>query len=237
MNSYKEQEEKTKESYNNYSPYNEDKWHECVGLTIQEFLHNYLDEIDLTNKVILNAGSGGECYNIQKDMIHLDLVENNIKNFPFHIQASITNIPLYNDSVDIIICVGSVINYTNAEIAISEFNRILKKNGILILEFERSDSADLLFNKKHHQDKVNMTYFYQNNEHFLTLYSEKYILNLIKNNSFSILRKKRFHTLSSFFVRLGLSENKAAKYIKFDKIFYPFSNQLAHNVIMIAKKN
>lgn len=48
------------------------------------------------------------------------------------------DLPFAENSIDNILCVGSVLNYCDAIAAISEFNRVLKYNGHLILEYESS---------------------------------------------------------------------------------------------------
>ena len=46
------------------------------------------------------------------------------------------DLPFAENSIDNILCVGSVLNYCDAIAAISEFNRVFKYNGHLILEYE-----------------------------------------------------------------------------------------------------
>ncbi|MCQ2795779.1 MAG: class I SAM-dependent methyltransferase [Bacilli bacterium] len=144
--------------------------------------------------------------------------------------------PLADNSIDILICVGSVFNYTNYEKSIKEFYRVLKKNGVLILEFERSNSGDFLFNKNHHKKAFLQKYEYSGQEHLLMMYNEKFIINCLKDNGFRLNYKKRFHTLSTLLCRLGMKEESAAKYAKGDWILRPASYPLAHNVIMVLKK-
>ncbi|MDY0177912.1 MAG: class I SAM-dependent methyltransferase [Bacilli bacterium] len=136
--------EEVKNNYSDYSIDDEDPWHHEVEKIIRKRVLKVLKKYCKSDSIVLNAGSGGEDYPCKGKLIHLDLVEKNIKKFKDHIVASITDIPCEDQSVDIVICVGSVINYTDAEKAINEFSRLLKPNGSLILEFERSDSADFI---------------------------------------------------------------------------------------------
>ena len=109
---------------------------------MQEQVQNYIDKLKLKKTdIVLNAGCGKTTYKTCATIIYMDIIEEYISSFENHIVGSIEKIPLQDSSVDCVICVGSVINYADIQKAMSEFSRILKPNGILILEFERSNSA------------------------------------------------------------------------------------------------
>lgn len=234
MNNFEDIENKVKENYKSYDA-EEDKWHYEVEKVDRKFIFKVLKRFDSSDKVILNAGSGGETYPAKGKIINLDIVEDNIKQFENHIVASVTDIPLDDNSVDIIICVGSVLNYTDARKALAEFKRVLKHQGILILEFERSDSADLLGYDTHHQDAVDVTYQYNGQEHPMILYGEKYINSLLNEDGFVVKKKKRFHTFSTLLSHLGMKDESSYHFIHLDPILYPFSYSLAHNLILLCQ--
>lgn len=135
-----------------------------------------------------------------------------------------------------IICVGSVINYANLILSIKEFNRILKDDGTLIIEFERSNSADFLFTKNYGKKQFLHTYIYNDQKHPMIIYSEKYVKEILKENNFKILKKKRFHNLSILLTRLKVNEKTSLKFCKFDFLFYPLSYFFSHNIIIKCKK-
>lgn len=229
-----------KKAIDNYSissawPLN-DKWHSETYSMLYKLVTKTLKKNATKQMVILNAGSGGTVYGDYPNMIHLDIVEKNIKSFAKHIISSITSIPLEDESVDIIICVGSVLNYTDAQKSICEFSRVLKPNGFLLLEFERSTSAEFLFTKDYNKELFLKNYHYNNQENSLWMYKEKNIIKQLKLYRFAIKSKKRFHVVSTLFYRFGMSEGKAAKFIKADKILWWCSYWLAHNCFLFAKK-
>ncbi len=236
MDIYKEIEGQAKQNYKDYDINDEDLRHKITGNIINTFVYEQIDKIDNKNIVILNAGSGGVSYYTKGKIINLDIVEENIKEYENHIVSSITCIPLKNNSVDMIICVGSVINYADIILSIKEFYRILKDNGMLILEFERSNSADFLFTKNYGKKQFLHTYIYNNQKHPMIIYSEKYVKSILKANNFKILKKKRFHNLSSLFTKLKVREDISLKFGKLDFIFYPFSYFFSHNIIIKCKK-
>lgn len=214
-----------------------DAWHNNTFSLEKKIVEKWLKKVAKLNTLILNAGSGGTEYNTEGTLIHLDIIEKNIKHFEKHIVGSVEDIALDNESVDGIICVGSVLNYADAQRTISEFSRILKPNGFFIIEFERSDSAEFLCTLNHGKAVFAKEYHYNCQTHLLWLYSERHIRQLIKHYNLNIAHCKRIHSLSSLLNRFGISEEKAAKFSKFDILFQPFSYHIAHNVLFLGTKN
>lgn len=235
MIDYKEIQTTAKENYSHYDQ-PEDKWHTQVEKVLFPTVCKSIKKYTNSNSVILNAGSGGEDYPSDGKMIQLDICEENIKQFDNYIVASVENVPLESNSINMIICVGSVLNYVDADKTIKEFHRILKENGILILEFERSDSADFKGTNKHHADTCEATYEYQNQKHKMIMYGEKYIQRKLNEIGFNIIKKKRFHILSSKMCHFGMEQENAAKFRKFDWLFPLSSYSCAHNIILILRK-
>ncbi len=228
------------QAYKNYSTKNpwpeSDAWHDKTYQCIYNFVTKQLKNYDRDDAIILNAGSGGTVYPHRGQMIHLDIIESYINNFENYIVASIDQTTLDNESIDIVICVGSVINYADYQKSIEEFSRILKPGGILILEFERSNSGEFLFKKNHNSIIFPQAYYYNCQKHTLWMYNEKNIIKTLKIYGFKTTKKYRFHTMSTLLFRFGMPEKKAAKYLKADKLLAPFSYYLAHNCILISKK-
>ena len=214
-----------------------DVWHHYTSDSIHKYVQNYLDKLLLTtDNILLNAGCGKTSYVTSANVIYMDIIKEYIDAFENYLVASIEKIPLKENTIDCIICVGSVINYADLQKALSEFSRILKPNGILILEFERSNSAEFLGTKKYGQVIFKQKYHYNHQAHYLWMYNEKFVFQLANYYNFISIKKYRFHCISSLFFRFGLSEEKAAKYIKFDRVAQPFSYLIAHNEIIIFTK-
>lgn len=225
------------DNYSSSEPWpDNDNWHfytnKILSRKIQELLDIYCNE----QNIILNAGCGKTTYNTSAQIIYMDIVKEYIKNFSNHIIGSVENIPLEDWSVDCIVCVGSVANYVDIQKALSEFSRVLKDNGIIILEFERSNSAEFLFTKKYRKTVFRQEYNYNNQKHFLWMYEEKFIDKLCNYYSLTCLHKYRFHILSSLLYRFGLKENKAAKFCFLDKVLQPISYPFSHNTIILLRK-
>lgn len=211
-------------------------WYDFTHKQIINFIEDTLNS-KLTNaSLYLNAGSGGSEYNILGTCYHLDIVENLINGFPNHYVASIENMPFRDNMFDAIICVGSVLNYCSAMESINELTRVLKPGGFLILEFERSNTAELWLNKEYGKNATLQNYEYLNHTHSLWLYAENYIKELLYQNDTSVIKQNRFHNLSAAINRITKNEELAGKFGKFDSIFLPVSYFMSHNMIMLCQK-
>lgn len=228
-----------KENYEESEPWpSDDEWHSYTYKILYKNVQDYIDELHLkSTQIVLNAGCGKTTYKTHATIIHMDIVEEYISLFENYLIGSVEKIPLQDCSVDCIICVGSVINYVDIQKAMSEFSRVLKPNGVLILEFERSNSAEFLFTPKYSQTAFIQKYHYNNQTHYLWMYNEKFVLQLAEYYKCVCIKKYRFHSISSLLFRFGFSEQTAAKYSDFDGIVQPFSYFLAHNEILVLKKS
>lgn len=226
-----------KKNYEEAAPWPEnDLWHTQTFTAIQTVVEKWLSEYSTTDMQILNAGSGGTEYETQGELFRLDIVEKYISQFEKHLVGSIEKIALPDSSMDGVICVGSVINYTDAQRAIAELSRVLKAGGFLILEYERSDSAEFLWTAQHSKYVFSQSYQYNGQTHLLWMYSEKHMRQMLEHYQFVIRDQKRLHILSSLLYRMGVPEERAARYAKYDQFFQPFSRPIAHNQILLAMK-
>jgi ubiquinone/menaquinone biosynthesis C-methylase UbiE len=219
----------------------DDKWHYYVYATIKKYINRTIKKLNLNkNILILNAGSAGEEYNLTDfKHIHLDIVEKNIKHTEDYIISNIENIPLEDNYFDMIICVGSVLNYSDALQSISEFSRLLKKDGHLILEFESSKSFEYIFTEHFCKNSALVKTFYQNKEEKLWVYSEKYIKNILSLHDFIFLNEHKFHIISGLVYRITNNSNLSAKFSNIDKVLSKCKmfNKFATNIILTYQKS
>jgi len=234
--------EEIEEKYNNINNIwdENDPWHFYTSKEIKKFIKKEIHKTNFNhNFKLLNAGSAGNDYGIKcKKHIHLDIIEKNIIKKPYYIVASIENLPLEENEIDLILCVGSVINYTDAMISIKEFSRVIEKNGYLILEFENSFSYEYILTKSFKQTAEIVTTFYKNKEEKIWVYSHKYIKELLEYNHFKILTVKNFHILSPLIYRITKNDTFASKFSFFDKFLskIPFIKNYSSNTILLCQK-
>lgn len=197
----------------------DDKWHMHTHDVIFGFVYEKVMGYQLTpNQLILNVGSGGSTYDLPYEMYHLDITDTQIKQFSHWVVGSLEKLPFEDNTFDVCICVGTVINYCNPKKAIKELSRVLKPNGKLILEFENSHSMEFLFSEGFGKHVGTVTSKYFGQKHTYQVFSYKYIVHLLKKNHLKIEEEKRFHILSSFLYRLIPVENIAYKASCFDKV-------------------
>lgn len=225
-------------NYKNSKPWpDNDEWHKYTYTILKKYVQDWLIRNTTARMLILNAGCGNTTYNTPAEIIYMDIVEDYISSFKQYIVGSVEKIPLEDHSIDGIICVGSVLNYVDAQKTISEFSRILKPQGFLILEFERTKSAEFLFTPEYKKTIFLKRYHYNGQEHFLWMYNERFIIQLLEYYNLKLKTKYRFHCISSLLYRIGFQEKNIAKYSKWDSFLQIFSYPIAHNVILNLTKN
>ena len=179
------------ENYNNIEEIwtEEDSWHFYTFKKIQRFIKKEIMKLNMGyNFSLLNAGSAGNDYEIDcKKHIHVDLIEKNVIDKQHYIIGSIENLPLGNNEIDFILCVGSVINYTDALRTIQEFSRVLNNDGYLILEFENSYSLEYLFTSSFKKTANIVNTFYKNKEEKVWIYSHKFFKDSLELNNLKII--------------------------------------------------
>ena len=127
----------------------EDHWHQWTKKSIKEFINKEFTSLTLPESYyVLNAGSAGYSYGLdEQNIIHIDIAEKKVNQLPNHVVGDIQNLPFANEQFDLVICVGSVINYCDPIPVLSEFSRAQKNGGYLMLEFENSKTWELLGKK------------------------------------------------------------------------------------------
>ena len=213
-----------------------DRWYNYTHNYILSFIEKYLSPKLTHSSIYLNAGSGGSEYNLCGVCHHVDIAENLICKFEHFTVASIENMPFDSETFDAVICVGSVLNYCDAVASIREISRVMQPGGYLVLEFERSNTGELLLTSEYGRVSTKQQYDYMGHTHTLWLYSEKMIEHLLDECGLSIEVRKRYHCLSSLVNRITHKEESSGKYAKYDKLIKPLSYFLAHNTICLCKK-
>lgn len=235
-NTYSKHTEEIKNLYNSVKTTwpQQDEWHQHTRKMIESHLYSWLSTTP--NSTILNAGSGGTIYSIPGTVTHLDIAANLIQHLPNHVVGSVEDMPFADESFDVVICVGSVLNYVPLFPALFELFRVLKPGGLLLLEFERSNSAELWFTKDYGKNCTYKTYFYNGQEHGLWLYSEKLIQGALETMGMVLKNAYRFHNVSSICNRFHCSMHRIIQATGLDSATQKMSYLSAHNCIFCFSK-
>ena len=187
---------------------------------------------------ILNAGSGGSDYEIKTPMVHLDLTVERVSHFPNFIICDVSEIPIADASFDVILCVGSVINYGNPILAIQEFKRVLRPGGVLIMEYERSGSPEYWSKHGLSSACVRVDTFYGRVKTQLWAYGDEFIDGILTLNGFRTIAEMRFHGLSSLALALTGSPRFASRCVIGDRFLtnrWPIRHLASNRMLAVEK--
>ena len=160
-----------------------------------KYITDVIDSIINKNVKCIDIGCGGGRYSkyLKKKGTQVIAVDkytnmaNSLKEYNIEfINASFDNLPLKNESFDLILSIGVLHNATTLneiEKAFSEMNRILRKNGMIILSIFTNDviTDDLIHNSG---------YLYNiKNRPPMVLLSKKKIIEYVEHNNFKIIKK------------------------------------------------
>lgn len=176
---------------------------------IGEALHRLLDS-DAGAHTIANIGSGGESYGLYGDrQFHVDLL---IGRLPKRrsIAADIRLLPIVTATVDVVLCVGSVINHVDAAHAIAEIARIMRPGGRLVLEFDSTDGLNHTFSQAAASDSASVKTFYNQRTLTITEYSRRHIEQLMRAGGIEVDHLSSFHILSAAALACGVPPDVAA---------------------------
>lgn len=213
----------------------DDDWHQWS----YKVIHKYLSAHSFSPKeYVLNAGSGGNSYGINTNMVHVDIAEEKLKGIENAVISNVEEMPFSSAVFDGIICVGSVINYCDACAAIAEFSRVLKSKGHLILEFESSAGYEYKGTSIYEKSADIVTVQFQGQDHNQWLYSLPYMRSLLSASSFKIMHVFPFQILSSLALHLNGDEKRSVKYARYDVVArkLPLVAAHANNIILNCQK-
>ena len=218
----------------------EDKWHLRLKIMIDSFVLDFKNDHPLQESIaILNAGSAGYSYGFEEiNMLHVDIAGDKISHLPHFLISTIENMPVDNERFDLIICLGTVINYCDPIKVFSEFNRVLKKGGYLLIDFENSRTFELIGTKEFNKNAAFVETFYNKQIEKMWYFSESFIRNLSGTLNFNILNFNRCHYISPLIYKFSKNENAAAWFSRFDAFFsfIPIFNKICANVIFALQK-
>jgi SAM-dependent methyltransferase len=171
-------------------------------------------------------------------MVHYDLYKVSPEGNGEFIRGDVEEMPFSNESFDFVICVGSVLNYCDPTRCLSEISRILKPQGLLVLEYERSASAEFVWQRGFGSSACRFRTFFGSETTFIWAYSDSFVNGILALNQFVLVRSKWFHCLSALALALLRRPERAAHLMPFDGLLSKLriATAVASNRILVAQK-
>lgn len=212
-----------------------DPWHIYTHNYLTQKVQQYL-KVFSAGTLILNAGAGDTRYESPATFYDVDIAEEKLINSSHPIVANIESLPFEDNYFDCVICVGSVLNYCDLYSSLSELIRVLAHKGSLLIEYERSQSAEFLFTHRYNSTIFPATYHYNGQNHKLWLYSDAYVINFLQQQHIQISQIDYFHGISSLISRFTKNEPQAAQLAAYDHKVPWLLKYTAHNCIIWGSK-
>jgi SAM-dependent methyltransferase len=173
-----------------------DRWHSVTRQRIGKALHRLLG----TGTHLLrmaNVGSGGESYGLQaENQFHVDLVIERLR-ARRSMLADIRSLPIVTGTIDVVVCVGSVINHVDVAVAITELIRIMRPGARIVLEFDSTDWLNHAFSATAANESATISTFYNRRTVTITEYSLRFIERLLEAGGVRVDHVLSFHILSA----------------------------------------
>jgi SAM-dependent methyltransferase len=213
-----------------------DRWNEYKHQETQRFILRTGSVILQSSKRALDAGAGDSVYEwMPPNCVSLDRHLKQLGQKNNAVVGDAERMPFSDGSFDLVICIGSVLNYVSAAEALNEFARITSRGGYIFLHFETSTSFEHIFKSAWgasvHLNKTTNA----SRTDFVWVYSPKYILSLLTALRFNVIKSSRFHVISALLCRLGIPQRHAHHFARLDRMA-PFLHHFSDDVVILAQK-
>jgi SAM-dependent methyltransferase len=195
------------------------------------------DLIQSERQTILNIGSSSTPYKwMPPETINADLFYKQLTYMGLPVAADCEKLPFRNEAFDIVLCIGSVINYCSALEALIEISRVTKRNGYAMIHYESSNSLENIFTKRWRGNIIKLNTLNSKIEDHIWIYSNNYIESAVREIGFNVIERRGFHILSSLALRFGVPQATASRLAVLDRIF-GYDSNLSDDVIILCQKS
>jgi SAM-dependent methyltransferase len=213
-----------------------DRWNTAKRLAIDTFCRANLGAV-ADDATVLNAGAGSFSYGwMPPQAINLDRFPGQASQLPNAVAADVENLPFSDDTFDVVICIGSVLNYVSAMEALAELCRVLKPGGRMLLHYETSNSAEHLGTSRWRASAAALPTINNGEDDFIWVYSRAYVERTLRRFGVVVEKQRAFHIASAVLLRIGLSQDVAARASILDRWLAPLS-ALGDDLILRGRKS
>jgi SAM-dependent methyltransferase len=215
----------------------QDRWNSYKRSIISEFSEQHARPLLAQAQIVLDAGCGSERYTwLPHGEIGFDRFLGQLKTRSRAVVGDLVLLPFKAESIDFVVCVASVLNYVSAVEAISEFSRVLRPGGHLLLHYETSTSFEHILRSRWGSSVVRINTINSGRDDTLWIYRPSYIAAVLANTKFEIKQKRAFHIASTLGLRFGLGQQWSARLAGLDRFFQALRT-FADDVIILAEKH
>lgn len=233
--------EKVRNIYNQLdNMWGADPWHAHTKMWLDGFMEKKLS-LATSASTVLHVGSAGEDYGLRGDLTcHVDIAEKKLSGVPGAIVGDVHSLPVADSSIDLCVCVGSVLNYCDAVVSLLALSAVVKPGGYLLVEFESSRSWEYLSSPVHRLGVTSTRTFYSGEpECTLWVYSPRFIKDIVLSRGFALKDESCAHVVSSLAYRLTKNEDLAARFGVMDALArkLPLLRDGASNIILLFQRS
>lgn len=215
-----------------------DSWSVHTKEFITEALKSAIPE---TTNLIFNAGCGGNDYGVsaRAGCVSMDISYRQVQFLSQAFVGDIERLPFADGVFDLVLCVGAVVNYCEPYDAIPELVRVLKTGGILVIDFETTTTAEVLFSKhwgkrvsvieRLFADRLDKTY----------LFSAHHIRTILGSCNCGVIKTWRYHTATAIW-RLMFPQSNLPRLVRSSDSLLsqtPGLKSLCSNIIFVCQKH
>jgi len=215
-----------------------DAWSTHTRRNITKIVETVVDKNYLR---ILNAGCGNNDYGLSSraECINLDISTRQCREIKRGIVADVESIPFRNDSFDATICVGAVLNYVEPYEAIPELVRVTKRGGLILIDFETTNTAELVLSKEWGKRVSVIERNYAGRSDKTFLFSVGYIKTILEQYEVAITATHHYHLTTAIWHRIFSGVKLPAMTFSIDEwaCRVPCLRHISSNVIFACRKD
>lgn len=224
-----------KERYD-VSDLQEDSWHVHTDMNNYGVLDNIFDKHKVES--VLNVGCGTALVKFPCFTVNVDLFVEPLRRQQHAVCADAHILPFQDEAFDLAVCIGEVSGYCQASKLLPELCRVTKQGGLVVVDFASTNSFFHLLKRSYRKLASMARMKYIGRDEVTWAYSPEYIASLLQRANMTISQVKSYHIASSLLLRIGVSEDRAARFGPADKILskIAFVGLSGYNCIIVAQK-
>ena len=214
-----------------------DRWSRHTQRNITRLIDRF---VAADHQIVLNAGCGDNEYALSSRLacVNVDISMRQCRSLRHAVVADVEALPFHDSCFQATVCVGAVLNYVEPYNAIPELIRVTRPRGLILVDFETTHTAELLFSshwgrrvsvvERNYAGKLDKTF----------LFSAEYIRQILTQYGADVFATRRYHTSTAIWHRVFSNTRLPHAIVACDGWLsrVPGVSNLASNVIFACRK-